>query len=92
MEKKYRSFKSCAELEEHWRRIWREARRFYEEYDYNLSIEMPTIWVVNKFTGIREMIIGYGVDTVILPTGKLIMQELREDYTFLDGSPCGVLE
>ena len=92
MEKKYRSFESCAELIEHWRKIWRKARRFEEEYDYNLSIEMPTIWVVNRFTGIREMIIGYGAGMVVLPSGKLIMQELREEYTFLDGSPCGVLE
>ena len=92
MEKKLRSFENCGELIEHWRRIWRKARRFQAEYDYDLSIEMPTIWVKNKFTGFREMIIGYSGAMVILPTGKLIMQELREDYTFLDGSPCGVLE
>lgn len=89
---KYRSFESCGELIEHWGKIWREAHRFDEEYDYNLSVEMPTIWVRNKFTGFREMIIGFSGAMVILPTGKLIMQELKEDYTFLDGSPCGVLE
>ena len=33
----YRTFKNCKELIERWRRNWREARRFYEEYDYNLS-------------------------------------------------------
>lgn len=90
---KYRPFESCKELIERWRRIWREARRFYDEYDYNLKVEMPAIWVMNKFTSIREMIVGYGADIVILPgEKKLIMQELLEDYTFLDGSPCGVLD
>jgi len=38
------------------------------------------------------MIIGYGITSVVLPTAKPIMQELLEDYTFLDGSPCGVLK
>ena len=86
----YRPYENCGELIEHWRKIWREARRFYEEYDYNLSIEMPSIWVINKDTGIREMIIGYVGVGVLLPRANLTMQELLDNYTFIDGSPCGV--
>lgn len=86
----YRPYENCGELIEHWRRIWRKARRFYEEYDYNLSIEMPAIWVVNKDTDIREMIVGYGRGIVLLPRINLTMQELLNEYTFIDGTPCGV--
>ena len=86
----YRTFKNCKELIERWRRNWREARRFYEEYDYNLSIEMPSIWVVNKDSGIREMIIGYGENIVLFPRANLTMQELLNEYTFINGYPCGV--
>lgn len=86
----YRPYENCGELIEHWRKIWREARRFYEEYDYNPSIEMPSIWVINKDTDIREMIIGYVGVGVLLPRANLTMQELLDNYTFIDGSPCGV--
>lgn len=92
MEKKYRPFECCRELIEYWRRIWREARRFGGEYDYNIQVEMPAIWVINRFTGVREMIIGYGAGIVFVLSQKLTMQELLENYNFLDGSPCGVLE
>lgn len=86
----YRPFENCGELIEHWRKIWRKARRFYEEYDYNLSIEMPSIWVVNKDSDIREMIIGYTGTGVLLPRANLTMQELLDNYTFIDNSPCGI--
>lgn len=89
---KYRPFKNCNELIKHFRRIWRKARRFYEEYDFNLSIEMPSIWVVNKDSGIREMITGYGENIVLLPRANFTMQDLLNEYTFIDGSPCGILE
>lgn len=88
----YRPFKDCTELIRCFRKIWREARRFYEEYDYNLSVEMPAIWVVSKDTDTREMIVGYGEAGVFLPRANLTMQELLYNYTFVDGSPCGVLE
>jgi len=88
----YRPFKNCNEFIKHFRRIWRKARRFYEEYDFNLSIEMPSIWVINKDSGIREMIIGYGENIVLLPRANFTMQDLLNEYTFIDGSPCGVLE
>lgn len=86
----YRPFKNCNELIEHFRRIWRKARRFYEEYDFNLSIEMPSIWVKNKNFGIKEMIIGFEEDVVFLHRTNLTMEDLFNDYTFLDGSPCGI--
>lgn len=88
----YRPFKDCTELIRCFRKIWREARRYEPEYDFELSIEMPSIWVVNKDSGIREMIIGYGEAGVFLPRANLTMQELLYNYIFVDGSPCGVLE
>jgi hypothetical protein len=87
----YRSFIDCDELIETFRKVWKTVYR-NSNYPYYSDMEMPTIWVRNKLTGIREMIIGYGITSVVLPTAKPIMLELLEDYTFLDGSPCGVLK
>ena len=86
----YRSFNDCKELIVRWRKIWRD--RFRDDYNYKLSMEMPTIWVVNKDSGIREMIIGYGENVVFLPRVNLTMQDLFNEYTFIDGSLCGVLD
>lgn len=86
----FRPFENCDELIKCFRRIWRKERRYYEEYDFQLSIEMPSIWVVNKDSGIRELITGYGENTVLLSRANLTMQDLLNEYTFINGSPCGV--
>lgn len=86
----YRPFKDCKELIKHFLRILRIARRFYGDYDFNLKIEMPSIWVKNKNFGIKEMIIGFEEDVVFLHRTNLTMEDLFNDYTFLDGSPCGI--
>jgi hypothetical protein len=88
----YRPFKDCDELIETFRKVCKTVYMNNNYQSYYSDIEMPTIWVRNKFTSLREMIIGYGGALVVLPTTKLRMQELLEDYTFLDGSPCGVLD
>lgn len=86
----YRPYENYKELIRCFRRIWRKERRYEPEYDFDLSIEMPSIWVVNKDSGIREMIIGYGENIVLLPRANLTMQDLLNEYTFINGSPCGV--
>ena len=84
-EKHYRPFKSCDELIE-----------FYTHKHYiseNLRTgAMPVIWVTNKQTGCRELIMGYGVSAIKLVSATLDMNELFEKFTFLDGSVCGVEE
>lgn len=86
----YRPYENCKELIRCFRRVWRKTRRYEPEYDFDLSIEMPSIWVVNKDSGIREMIIGYGENVVLLPRANLTMQDLLNEYTFINGSPCGI--
>lgn len=51
---------------------------------------MPRIWVVNNDTGTREMIVGYGENIVFLPRINLTMEELLNQYSFINGFPCGV--
>lgn len=83
-ESEYRPYKSCDEM------VYDFCKRF------NLleqSYKMPSIWVTNRDNGCREMILGFGASAVLLPNAiAKDMNELFEQYTFLDGSVCGVKE
>ena len=80
-EKKWRPFKSIEELKHVW--------------DVKLSpLEEPMIWVRSKFnTSSTYLITHYcGNMGVVHLCGYLNigLEQLFKDYTFLDGSPCGM--
>lgn len=89
-EKKYRSFKDCRELAEFW-------RVNYSEHNAPKGT-MPLIWVKSKEHGTGSLITAFDNDTekfascIFIQDVWVDMSELFEEYTFLDGSPCGVLE
>lgn len=85
----YRPFENCDELIETFRKIWK-TDLLYQNYTYYVGMEMPTIWVVNNDTGTRELIVGYGENIVFLPRINLTMEELLNQYSFINGFPCGV--
>lgn len=57
-------------------------------------LDLPTIWVKHKKCSEKYLIIAMTDNIVVLYTcGQTFdMQELFENYTFLDGSVCGVEE
>lgn len=85
----YRPFKDCNELIAYWYKKL-DAKTEYKIVKDDLRI--PCIWVTNRDNGCREMILGFGVSAVLLPRVAKDMNELFEQYTFLDGSICGVEE
>lgn len=85
-EPSYRPFKSIAELVEYWcknnNNLWQHR---------NLTI--PLIWVKDKNTGHNCLIIEYNKDCVFMNGDDVgvSMEELFNEYEFLDGSPIGVV-
>lgn len=89
-EKQYRPFKDCDELIEYW-------------YDFTGVINcspklfMPGIWVKSKEYGVELKITGFdnkagSVPCVFVEDMWKDMNDLFNDFTFLDGSPCGLEE
>lgn len=59
---------------------------------YKTSFRYPQIWVKDVNTGVVRLITEYGTVDNTVRTGDYwcTMEELLEDYTYLDGSKCGV--
>ena len=87
---KYRPFKNCDEL-----------IRFYKDISgcYDGALFKPCIWVKHKRYGTENLITAFDNDNesiggscVFVQDIWLDMQELFDNFTFLDDSPCGVSE
>ena len=82
---KYRAFKDCDEL------IAEYEKRFYQKARCGVH-RLPLIWVRSK-DGSRAVITTFCKEYVnigVIPSFSL--EALFQNYTFLDGSPCGVEE
>lgn len=98
-EKHYRPFKDCDELVEAYHK-----RAFTpiiaEELNKNLKkMYRPEIWIKSKAYGVDNLITAFdndkesiGGSCVFLQDTWFDMQELFDNFTFLDGSPCGISE
>lgn len=87
-ENKWRPFKDTDELIKVW------GSRCNEGKGYILnSLDMPHIWIRQKECSKGGLLITYfGEDEVKTDMGFMTMSKLLSDYTFTDGSPCGVEE
>lgn len=50
---------------------------------------MPLIWVMSKTTCLRTLVTGYDLYSVVFSGTKTGFRDLFDNYTYLDGSPCG---
>lgn len=81
-EPKYRPYKDTDEMISDWK------KRFVAK-DWP-SHSMPLIWLMCGET--RSFVTDYLPDFVYTFSTGLTMQDIYEDYTYLDGSPCGMKE
>ena len=89
-EKHYRPFRDTDELIKVWDAKYRYA---YGLERINNGLDMPHIWVRQKECSKGGLLITYfGEDEVKTDMGFMTMNKLLSDYTFTDGSPCGVEE
>ena len=94
---KYRPFKDCNELIKTFIRLWEKENSFKSP---TIKFSQPLIWLKKKDNTV-SMITDYKYDIlddellcswVTLDGDNYNMQMLLEEYTFLDGTPCGVCE
>jgi hypothetical protein len=88
--KHYRPFANTDELIKVW-----DAKIGTPNWGTDGDLTMPHIWVKNRET--KLLIVGFGTKIVFLASftqnGKItdcFLTELYSQYTFLDGSVCGV--
>lgn len=86
---KYRPFKDCEELIETWKKKNKSEIGCDIHYP---SLYQPCIWIKNRKRGSLELIVGFGSKYIILANVSLDLNMLFSEYTFCDGSVCGVLE
>lgn len=82
-EEKYRPYKNTEEMIEDFK------KRFGVEVP---PYAMPMIWVEYKPLKERKLITGFKDKVVVIAASVWGIDDLFEDYTYLDGSPCGKLE
>ena len=87
----YRPFKDTDELKQ----VWASRNNDGKAYILN-SLDMPLIWVRHKDDDSDKgcLIVSYAITEVVISDADMVgasMQRLLDEYTFLDGSPCGEL-
>ena len=88
-EKQWRPFKAVQELKDTW------LRKRYMTTAVDNPLEAPMIWVrykSNKHLTVFISCYDTNCDMVLVFGTWLTMDQLFEDYEFLDGTPCGVEE
>ena len=89
--KHYRPFKDVDELI----RIWDVKYRYaYGLERINNGLDVPNIWVRSKFNKDHKgcLITNFFGKYVMMNNQQCFLSRLFDEYTFLDGSPCGVEE
>lgn len=85
VEKQYRPFVNTDELI----KVWCEKGGKWQKRELTL----PYIWVRKTDCGSELLITGYNKpDSEVFIGDAIDLRQLFDDYTFLDGSPCGVEE
>lgn len=96
--KQYRPFKDCNELVKCWeKKMFIPAVMFTE--DTRNKLYRPLIWVKSKEYGTDNLITAFdgnnesiGGSCVFIQDVWVDMKELFDNFTFLDGTPCGITE
>lgn len=79
-ESDYRPYGDTDELIEDWR------TRFNKIIATNY---MPLIWVRSRMTSQQILITAFNVYSVVFNGTRVDFRDLFDNYTYLDGSPCG---
>lgn len=78
-------------VEEKWR-PYKDTDEMIHDFCIRFTLKLPLIWVKSKLAGIKRLVNGYDVNAIYFDNTSIILKSLFEDYTYLDGSPCGIKE
>lgn len=89
-EKKYRPYKNCDEFIADFKKRWRKYSgvKFHEN-----AMSLPFIWLKEKCSDDKFLITGIdSTDIIAINNLQYSLTGLLDYFTYLDGSPCGILE
>ena len=85
-EEKYRPYKNTDEMIEDFK----ERAKSYEVNPSKCPMFNSTIWVKDKKSSSKYLISAFGeIDIYLSSIDEYSLELLFEDFTYLDGSPCG---
>lgn len=88
-EKKSRPYKDTDEMIE-------DFKRRYNSYGgwsgKNNPMYCPLIWIKRNYGGDKHLVSCFGDNCVYISSSAFAMEELIGQFTYLDGTPCGILE
>lgn len=85
-EKKFRPYRDSDEMVEDFKKRFNICVQPYE---------MPLIWIKIKDTDKKYLVVRFASSLTICHYAEVYtstLEDLVEDYTYLDGSPCGIEE
>ena len=82
-EEKYRPYKDTDEMIEDFK------RRFNVQVP---AYSMPEIWVRDEGSKVRSHVSVFYAYMVVIRDATLWLDALLENFTYLDGTPCGIME
>lgn len=88
-EEKLRPYRDIEELKQDF------SKRYNSYTDWNGKVNpmySPLIWVKSKRTGYQRLITAYSKDIIQLGSLSICLQDLFEDFEYLDGTSCGIKE
>lgn len=88
------------EQEEKKLRPYRDSDEMVEDFKKRFNVcvqpyEMPLIWIKIKDTDKKYLVVHFASSLTICHYAEVYtstFEDLVEDYTYLDGSPCGIEE
>lgn len=83
-------------VEEKWR-PYKDTDEMIHDFCIRFTLgfanyELPLIWAKSKLAGIKRLVKGYDVNAIYFDNTGYSLKSLFENYTYLDGSPCGIKE
>lgn len=88
-EKKCRPYKNTEEMIEDFKRRYNSYGGWSGKSN---PMYCPLIWVVGKHTKSKRLITFYSDCRVSIDSGLTELKSLFEHFTYLDGTPCGILK
>lgn len=88
-EEKLRPYRDTEELKQDFSKRYNSYTGWNEKVNPMYS---PLIWVKSKRTGYQRLITTYSKDIIQLGSLSTCLQDLFEDFVYLDGTSCGIKE
>ena len=82
-EKKWRPYKNCHEMIADFKKRFNVCCPDYT---------VPLIWAKSNIDTLTSLVTDFCIDKIYMSNLEMYLEGLFKDYTYLDGTPCGIEE